>query len=80
MNNVPTMDNYASDTFILDVIKSGIKFDLIERTYQHCCNNFPLLKEEMSIINSDIQKFESKNVIVNTDKKQKFHFSCIYQK
>ena len=32
MNNVPTMDNYASDTFILDVIKSGIKFDLIERT------------------------------------------------
>ena len=30
------------------------------------CNSFALSKEEMSIINSEIQKFKSKNVIVNT--------------
>ena len=60
---------YTSDTFILEIIKNGLKLDLNEILFQHCCNNFPLSKEEMSIINSEIQKLKSKKVIVNTDRR-----------
>ena len=60
---------YTSDTFILDIIKNGLKLDFNEIPFQHCCNNFPLSKEEMSIINSEIQKLKSKKVIVNTDRR-----------
>ena len=47
---------YTGDTFILDIIENGLKLNFNELPFQHCCNNFPLLKEEMSIINSEIQK------------------------
>ena len=46
---------YTSDTFILDIIKNELKLDFNEIPFQHCCNIFPLLKEEMSIINSEIK-------------------------
>ena len=59
---------YTSDTFILNIIKNGLKLDLNEIPFQHCCTNFPLSKKGMSLINTDIQKFKSKKVIVNTDK------------
>ena len=59
---------FTSDTFILDIIKNGFKLDFNEIPFQHCCSNSPLSKEEMSIINSEIQKLKSKKVIVNTDK------------
>ena len=45
-----------------------LKLDFNEIPFQHCCNNFPLSKEEMGIVNSEIQKLRSKKVIVNTDK------------
>ena len=59
---------YTSDTFILNIIKNGLKLDLNEIPFQHCCTNFPLSKKGMSLINTEIQKFKSKKVIVNTDK------------
>ena len=65
---------YTSDTFILEIIKNGLKLDLNEILFQHCCNNFPLSKEEMSIINSEVQKLKSKKVIVNKDKEQGITF------
>ena len=60
---------YASDNFKLEIIKNGLKLDFNEILFQHCCNNFPLSKEEMSIINSEIQKLKSNKVIANTDKR-----------
>ena len=62
------MKNYTSDTFILDIIKTGLELDFNETLLQPRCNNFPLSKEEMSFTNSKIQKVKSKKVIVNTDK------------
>ena len=65
---------YTSDTFILDIITNGLKLDFNEIPFQHCCNNFPLSREEMSIMNSEIQKLKSKKFIVNTDKEQGITF------
>ena len=59
---------YTSDTFILDIIKNELKLDFNEIPFQHCCNNFSFSKEEISIINSEIIKPNSKKVIVDTDK------------
>ena len=39
---------------------------------------FPLSKEEVSIISSEIQKLKSKKVIVNTDKRAEDHISDIF--
>ena len=64
---------------IPDIIKNGLKLDFNEIPFQHCCNNFPLLEQKMSIINYEIQKPKSKEVIVNTDKRG-LHFWGIYQK
>ena len=36
---------YTSDTFILDIIKNGLKLDFNEIHFQRCCNNFPYSKE-----------------------------------
>ena len=71
---------YTSDTFIHDIIKNGLKLDFNEIPFQHCCNNFPLSKEEMSIINSEIQKLNSKRVIVNTDKRIGNYISGVFTK
>ena len=71
---------YTSDTFILDIIKNGLKLDFNELPFKHCCNSFPLSKEEMRIINSEIQKLKSKKVSVNTDKRTGLDFWCFYQK
>ena len=68
---------YTSDTFILDIIKDGLKLDLNEIPFQHCCTNFPLSKKGMSLINTEIQKFKSKKVIVNTDKTTGIGFPVI---
>ena len=54
--------------------KNGLKLDFNEIPFQHCCNNFPLSKEEMSITNSEIEKLKSKTVIVNADKRTGFTF------
>ena len=51
---------YITDTFILDIIKNGLQLDFNEIPFQHCCKNFPLSKEEMSIIYSEIQNLISK--------------------
>ena len=64
-----TGKKYTIDTFILDIIKNGLKLNLIEISFQHCCNNISLSKEEMRIINSKIRKLKSKKVIINTDKR-----------
>ena len=64
---------YTSGTFILDIIKNRLKLDLNEIPSQRCCNNFPFSKEEMSVINSKIQKLESKKVTVNIDKKAGYY-------
>ena len=56
-------EKYTSDTFILDIIKNGVKLVFNEVAFQCCCNNFPLLKEERSIINSEIPKLKSKKAI-----------------
>ena len=69
---------YTSDTFILDIIKNGLKLDSNEIPFQHCCNNFPFSKEEMSIINSEIKKIKSKKVIVNTDKRTGDYISGVF--
>ena len=50
---------YTSDIFILDIITNGFKLDFNEIRFQRCCNNFPLSKEEMSIINSEIQQLKN---------------------
>ena len=50
-----TVKKYTSDTFRLD-IKNGLKLDFTKIPFQHCCNNFPLSKEEISIINSKTQE------------------------
>ena len=63
---------------ILDIIKNGLKLDFNEIRFQHCCNNFSLSKEEMSIINSEIQKLKSKTVIVNTDKRTGDYISGVF--
>ena len=63
-----TLQKYTSDIFILDIIKNELKLDFTEIPFQHRCNSFPLSTEEMSIINSEIQKLKSKKVIVNRDK------------
>ena len=47
---------------------------------KHCCVNFPLSKEEMSIINSEIQKLKSKKVIVNTDKRTGDYICGVFSK
>ena len=65
---------YTSDSIILDIIINEPKLDFNEIPFQHCCNNFPLSKEEMSIIKSEIQKLKSKKVIVNADKKNGITF------
>ena len=51
---------YTSDSIILDIIINEPKLDFNEIPFQHCCNNFPLSKEEMSIIKSEIQKLRVK--------------------
>ena len=73
-----TLEKYTSHTFILDIIKSGLKLDYNEISFQHCCNNFPLSKEEMSITNSEIQKLRSKKVIINTDKRTGDYISGVF--
>ena len=42
-------------TFILDISKNGLKLDFHEISFQRCCNNFLLLKQEMSIIINQLQ-------------------------
>ena len=71
---------YTSDTFIHGIIKNGLELDFNEIPFQHCCNNFPLSKEEMSIINYEIQKLNSKRVIVNTDKRIGDYISGVFTK
>ena len=66
---------YTSDTFILGIIKNGLKLDFNGIRFQCCCNNFPLSKEEMRIINSEIQKLKSIKAIVNTDKRTEGYIS-----
>ena len=70
--------NYTSDTFILDIIKNGLKSDFHEISFQHCCNNFSLSEEEMSIFNSEIQKIKSKRVIVNTNKRTRDYIFDVF--
>ena len=53
-------EKYTSDTFILDIMKNGLKLDFNKMPFQSCCNNFSPSKEEISIINSEIQKLKSK--------------------
>ena len=71
---------YISDTFLLDIIKNGLKLDFNEIPFQHCCTNFLLSKEEMSITNSEIQKLKSKKVIVNTGKRTGDYVSGVFTK
>ena len=69
---------YTSDTFMLDIIKNELKLNSNEIPFQHCHNNFPLSEEEMSIINSEIQKLKSRKVIVNTDKRTGDYISGVF--
>ena len=69
---------YTSDTFMLDIIKNELKLNSNEIPFQHCHNNFPLSEEEMSIINSEIQKLKSRKVIVNTDKRTGDYISVVF--
>ena len=46
--------------------------------FQHRCNNFSFSKEEMSIINSEIIKLNSKKVIVDTDKTTVDYISGVF--
>ena len=55
-----TLEKYTIDTFILDIIKSVFKLEFNEILFQRCHKNFPLLQEERSIINSEIQKLKCK--------------------
>ena len=75
-----TPQKYSSDTFILDIIKNRIKLEFNEIPFQCCCNNFPLSKEEMNIINSETEKLKSKKVIVNTDKRTGDYISGVFTK
>ena len=70
----------TSDTFILDIIKNGLKLDFNEIPFQYCCNNFHLSKEETSVINSEIQKLKSKKVIVNRDERTRDYISGVFTK
>ena len=67
-----------TDTFIPVMIKKGRKLDFHEIHFQRCCNNLPLRKQEMSIINSEIQKLKNKKSIVNTDKRTGDYISGIF--
>ena len=62
---------YTSDT------RNGLKLDFNEIPFQH---NFLISKEELSIINSEIQKLKSKKVIVNTDKRTGDYICGIFTK
>ena len=73
-----TGKKYTNDTFIPVVIKKGRKSDFHEIHFQRCCSNFRLRKQEMSIINSEIQKLKSKKAIVNTDKRTGDYISGIF--
>ena len=57
-----------------DIIKNVFKLEFNEILFQRCYKNFPLLKEERSIINSEIQKLKCKKVIVNIDKRTRMTF------
>ena len=69
---------YTSDTFMLDIIKNELKLNFNEIPFQHCHNNFPLSEEEMSIINSEIQKLKSRKVVVNTYKRTGDYISGVF--
>ena len=58
--------------------KNGLKLDFNEIPFQQCCNNFPLSKEEMSIINSEIQTLKSKKVNVNTEQRTGDYISGVF--
>ena len=58
--------------------KNGLKLDFNEIHFQQCCNNFPLSKEEMSIINSEIQTLKSKKVNVNTEQRTGDYISGVF--
>ena len=58
--------------------KNGLKLDFNEIRFQQCCNNFPLSKEEMSIINSEIQTLKSKKVNVNTEQRTGDYISGVF--
>ena len=54
---------YTSDTFILDIIKNGLKLDFNELPFKECCNSFPLSKEEMRIINCEVENSRVKKSV-----------------
>ena len=58
--------------------KNGLKLDFNEIPFQQCCNNSPLSKEEMSIINSEIQTLKSKKVNVNTEQRTGDYISGVF--
>ena len=70
-----TLEKHSSYNFLADIIKNGLKLDFIEIPLQHCCKNCPLSNEEMSIINSEIQKLKNKKVIINTNKRTSNYIS-----
>ena len=60
----------TSYTFILDMIKYGLKLELNE--------NVPLSKEDVSVNNSYIQKLKCKKVIVSIDKRTGDYISGVF--
>ena len=58
--------------------KNGLKLDFNEIPFKQCFNNFPLSKEEMSIINSEIQTLKSKKVNVNTEQRTGDYISGVF--
>ena len=58
--------------------KNGLKLDFNEIPFKQYFNNFPLSKEEMSIINSEIQTLKSKKVNVNTEQRTGDYISGVF--
>ena len=68
----------TSYTFILDMIKNGLKLEFNEIPFQLWCKNIPLSKEDMSVNNSYLQKLKCNKVIVSIDKRTGDYFSGVF--
>ena len=71
---------YTQDSYILGIIKDGLKLDLIEIPFQHGYGTHPFSLTETNILQSEIGKLIQKKVIVPSfPRNWRFCFWGIYQ-
>ena len=54
-NHFSQWKSIASDPFIIDIVKSGLKLRFAEESAQNICHNIPVTKAEKQTVSDEIQ-------------------------